>query len=127
MKENKGDKPMSYVDGYVLAVPRRNKPEYIKLAEESALVFKAHGALSVVENWADDVPDGETTSLPMAVKCEEGEDVVFSWIIWPSREARDAENQAAMSDPRLANWDPKSMPFDGKRMIFGGFSTIVER
>ena len=75
------------------------------LPEESAVVFKAHGALSVVENWADDVPDGEITSLPMAVKCEEGEDVVFSWIIWPSREARDVGNKAAMKDPRLQGWD----------------------
>jgi uncharacterized protein YbaA (DUF1428 family) len=69
---------MSYVDGYVLSVPRKNKSDYIRLAEEAAAVFKDHGALSVVENWADDVPDGEITSLPMAVKCEEGEDVVFS-------------------------------------------------
>lgn len=126
MKQNKGDKPMPYVDGYVLAVPRKNKSEYIKLAEESAVVFKAHGALSVVENWADDVPDGEVTSLPIAVKCEEGEDVVFSWIVWPSREARDAGNEAVMKDPRLQGWDMSKMPFDGKRMIFGGFNTIVE-
>jgi len=117
---------MTYVDGYVIAVPRENKSEYLKLAEESAVVFKDHGALSVVENWSDDVPDGKLTSLPMAVKCEEGEDVVFSWIVWPSREARDAGNQAAMEDPRFADWDPSSMPFDGKRMIFGGFNTIVE-
>ena len=70
---------MAYVDGYVLAVPSKNKSEYIQLAELSATVFKDHGALSVVENWADDVPDGKLTSLPMAVKCEEGEEVVFSW------------------------------------------------
>ena len=73
---------MPYVDGYVIAVPRKNKSEYIRLAEESAVVFKDHGALSVVENWADDVPTGELTSLPKAVKCEDGEDVVFSWITW---------------------------------------------
>ena len=118
---------MTYVDGYILAVPKKNKSKYIQLAEESAAVFKDHGALSVVENWADEVPDGETTSLPMAVKCEADEEVVFSWIVWSSREARDAGNQAAMNDPRLQDWDPKSMPFDGKRMIFGGFATIVER
>jgi uncharacterized protein YbaA (DUF1428 family) len=117
---------MPYVDGYVLSVPRENKSEYIRLAEESAVVFKDHGALSVMENWADDVPDGELTSLPLAVKCAEGEDVVFSWIVWPSREARDAGNQAAMEDARLQGWDPSKMPFDGKRMIFGGFTTIVE-
>ena len=118
---------MPYVDGYVLAVPRKNKSDYVRLAEESAVVFKEHGALSVVENWADDVPNGELTSLPMAVQCEDGEDVVFSWITWPSREARDAGNKAAMEDPRFQDWDPGKMPFDGKRMIFGGFVTIVER
>jgi uncharacterized protein YbaA (DUF1428 family) len=117
---------MPYVDGYVLAVPRKNKSDYIRLAEQSALVFKEHGALSVVENWADDVPNGELTSLPMAVQCEDGEDVVFSWITWQSREARDAGNKAAMEDPRFQAWDLSKMPFDGKRMIFGGFVTIVE-
>ncbi|KAA9132533.1 DUF1428 domain-containing protein [Marinihelvus fidelis] len=118
---------MAYVDGYVLAVPIENKAEYIRLAEESAVVFKDHGALSVVENWADDVPDGELTSLPMAVKCEPGEVVVFSWITWPSREARDAGNKAVMEDPRMQDWDISKMPFDGKRMIYGGFSNIVAR
>jgi len=118
---------MTYVDGYVLAVPREKKSDYIRLAEESAVVFKEHGALTVVENWADDVPNGELTSLPMAVQCKEGEDVVFSWITWPSRESRDAGNKAVMEDPRLQGWDMSNMPFDGKRMIFGGFVTIVER
>ncbi|MGB0496215.1 MAG: DUF1428 domain-containing protein [Kangiellaceae bacterium] len=116
---------MPYTDGYVIAVPKKNKSEYIKIAEESAVVFKDHGALSVVENWADDVPDGEVTSLPLAVKCKKDEVVVFSWITWPSREARDAGNDAVMNDPRLKDW-MNSMPFDGKRMIYGGFNTIVE-
>jgi uncharacterized protein YbaA (DUF1428 family) len=119
-------KSMPYVDGYVLSVPRKNKSDYVRLAEVSAAVFKDHGALSVVENWADDVPDGELTSFPMAVKCGEGEDVVFSWIMWPSREVRDAGNKAAMEDSRFQDWDMSKMPFDGKRMIFGGFTTIVE-
>lgn len=117
---------MTYVDGYVLAVPKENKSNYIQLAKEAATVFKDHGALSIVENWADDVPEGKVTSFPMAVQCKEDEDVVFSWIVWPSREVRDAGNKAAMEDPRFQNWDPSSMPFDGKRMIFGGFTTIVE-
>lgn len=117
---------MSYVDGYVLAVPKKNKTAYIKVAEESALVFKDHGALSVVENWADDVPEGKLTSFPLAVKCTEDEQVVFSWITWPSKEARDAGNKAAMEDPRFENYDPKNMPFDGKRMIYGGFTTIAK-
>lgn len=118
---------MPYVDGYVIAVPRKKKSDYIQLAELSADVFKDHGALSVVENWADDVPPGKLTSFPLAVQCEDGEEVVFSWITWPSREARDAGNKAAMADPRFEGWDPGDMPFDGKRMIFGGFTTIVER
>lgn len=117
---------MTYVDGYVLAVLNENKDAYKAVAEKAAAVFKDHGALSVVENWADDIPDGEVTSFPMAVKCEPNESVVFSWITWPSREARDLGNKNAMSDPRFADWDPKTMPFDGKRMIYGGFTTLVE-
>ncbi|MEM7084203.1 MAG: DUF1428 domain-containing protein [Pseudomonadota bacterium] len=118
---------MSYVDGYVIAVPEEKKADYVRLAELSAEVFKDHGALSIVENWADDVPDGVLTSFPLSVKCEKNESVVFSWITWPSREARDEGNKNAMSDPRFAEWSPESMPFDGKRMIYGGFSTIVSR
>ncbi len=118
---------MTYVDGYVIPVRKEDKEAYKKMAEDAAVVFKDHGALSVVENWGDDVPDGVTTSFPMAVKCKNDEVVVFSWIIWPSREARDAGNKSAMSDKRFENWDPATMPFDGKRMIFGGFSTIVDQ
>jgi len=116
---------MSYVDGYVLSVPRQKKSQYIELAELSAQVFKDHGALSVVENWGDDVPEGKLTSLPLAVQCKDDEVVVFSWIVWPSREARDAGNQSVMEDPRFKDWDMSTMPFDGKRMIFGGFETII--
>ena len=116
---------MPYIDGYVLAVPRKNKSDYIRLAEVSAVVFTDHGALSVVENWADDVPGGELTSLPMAVQCQEGEDVVFSWIVWPSREVRNEAVKEAMADDRL---DPNNhpMPFDGMRLIYGGFEVIVD-
>lgn len=117
---------MTYVDGYVIAVPRKNRADYLRLAEVSAAVFKDHGALSVMENWADDVPEGVQTSFPKAVQCEEEEDVVFSWIVWPSREARDIGNKAAMEDPRFEGWEPGNMPFDGKRMIYGGFTTIVQ-
>ncbi|MCB1671827.1 MAG: DUF1428 domain-containing protein [Gammaproteobacteria bacterium] len=117
---------MAYIDGFVIPVPKANKSKYIELAEAAAVVFKDHGALSVVENWADDVPDGKVTSMPMAVKCEEGEVVVFSWIVWPSREIRDKGNKAAMEDPRMQSWDPEMIPFDGRRMIFGGFDTIVQ-
>ena len=116
---------MSYVDGYVLAVETKNKQAYQKLAEEMAVVFKDHGAISVVESWGDDVPDGEVTSLPMAVKCADDETVVFSWITWPSKQVRDNGWKTAMEDPRMKDCTPESMPFDGKRMIFGGFETIV--
>ena len=118
---------MSYVDGYVLAVENENKEAYTKLAEEMAIVFKEHGALSVVETWGDDVPEGEVTSMPMAVKCKENETVVFSWAVWPSKEARDLGWKNVMEDPRMKDCKPESMPFDGKRMIFGGFETIVEK
>lgn len=116
---------MAYVDGYVLAVPTANKDAYIKLAELASVVFKDHGALSVVENWGDDVPEGKMTSFPMAVKLQEGETVVFSWITWPSREVRDSGMRAAMEDPRMQFEDGRP-PFDGQRMIFGGFVTIVD-
>ena len=115
---------MTYVDGYVLAVPTAQRAAYRKIAEDAAIVFKEYGALKVVESWGDDVPDGKLTSFPMAVKCEENETVVFSWIIWPSREARDQGNQKVMADPRMQQTG--EMPFDGKRMIFGGFQMIVE-
>jgi uncharacterized protein YbaA (DUF1428 family) len=114
---------MAYVDGYVLAVPTANRAAYQKIAEDAAAVFKEYGALKVVECWGDDVPDGKLTSFPMAVKCEENETVVLSWIIWSSREARDQGSQKAMADPRLQPIGE----FDGKRMIFGGFEMIVER
>jgi uncharacterized protein YbaA (DUF1428 family) len=117
---------MSYVDGFVLAVPKANREAYKKLAEEAAPIFIEHGALSFVECWGDDVPDGKVTSFPMAVKCEDEETVVFSWIVWPSREARDEGNKKVMSDSRMKH-SMSEMPFDGKRMIYGGFTKLVER
>jgi uncharacterized protein YbaA (DUF1428 family) len=116
---------MTYVDGFVLAVPTANREAYQKMAEEAAVLFKEHGALKMVECWGDDVPEGKLTSFPMAVKCEENETVVFSWIVWPSREARDRGNKLVMEDPRMKP-HMESPPFDGKRMIYGGFETIVE-
>ena len=118
---------MSYVDGFVIAVPKAEKEAYLKLAEESAIIFKDHGAVSVVENWGDDVPEGEITSFPLAVKCTEEEAVVFSWITWPSKEVRNTGMKNAMADPRMKNMGPDAVPFDGKRMIYGGFETIVEK
>ena len=116
---------MTYVDGYVLAVPTANKEAYTRLAKLASAVFRDHGALSVVENWGDDVPEGKTTSFPMAVKLRADETVVFSWITWPSREVRDKGMKSAMEDPRMQFEDGRP-PFDGKRMIFGGFVTIVD-
>jgi len=116
---------MTYVDGFVLAVPTANREAYQKMAEEAAVLFKEHGALKLVECWGDDVPEGKLTSFPMAVKCEENETVVFSWIVWQSREARDRGNKLVMEDPRMKPY-MESSPFDGKRLIYGGFEIIVE-
>ncbi|TAL27680.1 MAG: DUF1428 domain-containing protein [Aquabacterium sp.] len=113
---------MLYVDGYVVPVPTDKKETYRTVAETFAQAFKQHGALSVVECWGDDVPEGKLTSFPMAVKLEPNETVVFSWITWPSKQARDAGMKKVMDDPKLNHED---MPFDGKRMIFGGFQQLV--
>lgn len=116
---------MSYVDGFVLAVPKANLEAYRAIAQEAAEVWREHGALAVVEAVGDDVPYGELTSFPRAVQATEDEVVVFSWIVHASREARDATNARVMADPRI-KCTPETMPFDGKRMIFGGFSPIVD-
>ncbi|SFP51318.1 Uncharacterized conserved protein YbaA, DUF1428 family [Geopseudomonas sagittaria] len=116
---------MSYVDGFVLAVPTANKETYRIHAAAAAVVFKEYGALKVVECWGDDVPEGKITSFPMAVKCQPDETVVFSWIVWPSREVRDQGMDKVMADPRLQP-ENNPMPFDGKRLICGGFEMIVD-
>ncbi|WP_444894045.1 DUF1428 domain-containing protein [Microbulbifer sp. TRSA001] len=117
---------MSYADGFVAAVPTDNKEEYIKHAKIAAEVFKEQGALKVVETWGDDVPEGELTSFPLAVKCAGNETVVFSWVVWPSKEVRDSGWQAVMDDPRM-HPDQNPMPFDSKRLIYGGFNIILDR
>ena len=117
---------MQYVDGFVLAVPTANRDAYRAMADTAASIFMDHGALKLVECWGDDVPAGEVTSFPMAVKCKEDETVVFSWIVWPSRAVRDAGHKAVMADPRM-QFSPDTMPFDGKRMIIGGFQIILAR
>ena len=116
---------MDYVDGFVAAVPTANKETYRQHAEKAAKVFKEFGALKVIENLGDDVPEGKVTSFPMAVQRKPDETVVFSWVTWPSREVRDEGWKKVMADPRLQP-DNNPMPFDGKRMIYGGFQTIVE-
>ena len=116
---------MEYVDGFVAAVPTANRNVYRKHAESAAAVFKQHGALRVVECWGDDIPEGKLTSFPMAVKRKEDETVVFSWITWPSRQVRDEGMKKAIADPRLQP-DRNPMPFDGKRLIYGGFEVLVD-
>jgi uncharacterized protein YbaA (DUF1428 family) len=116
---------MKYVDGFVVAVPADKKEAYIALAAKAAPLFKEFGATRVVECWADDVPDGKLTDFRMAVKAEDNEEVVFSWIEYPSKEVRDAANAKMMADPRMKDMGD-SMPFDGKRMIYGGFAPILD-
>lgn len=117
---------MEYVDGFVAAVPTARKDAYRPHAGVVATVFRENGALSVMECWGDDVPDGKTTSFPMAVKKEDDETVVFSWVVWPSREARVAGWEKCMSDPRMAA-EENAMPMDGKGVIHGGFEVILNK
>ena len=120
---------MSYIDGFVIACPKANKQKFIDHANHADSMFIEMGAIRVIECWADDVPDGKTTDFRMAVKAEDDEDVIFSWIEWPDKETRD-KCYAVMMDPN--NVDPRMdpeknpMPFDGKRMIFGGFTPVVD-
>ena len=118
---------MSYVDGFVLPVPKANLAAYRKMAKKCAAIWREHGALQVCECVGDDVKVGKLTSFPQSVKLKSGEIVVFSWIVYKSRAQRDAVNAKVMKDPRLASMmDPKDLPFDGKRMIFGGFSVVID-
>lgn len=116
---------MEFVDGFVAAIPVKNKAAYLRHASLAAEVFRDHGATRVVECWGEDVPEGEVTSFTMAVKRQPEEVVVFSWVTWPSREARDAGWAKCMADPRMAD-QGNPMPFDGKRMIYGGFQMVLD-
>ena len=115
---------MAYVDGFVMAVPAANKQKFIDHANQGDAFFIEFGATRVVECWADDVPAGKVTDFFRSVQCKDDEVVVFSWIEWPDKATRDAGMEKMMSDPRM---DPavNPMPFDGKRMIFGGFTPVV--
>ncbi len=118
---------MSYVDGIVVPVPRRNLAAYRKMAGKAGKVWREHGALQYVECVADDVKPGKNTSFPQSVKLKRGEVVVFSWIRYKSRRDRDRIMAKVMTDPRLQKMmNPKAMPFDGKRMFWGGFKPIVD-
>jgi uncharacterized protein YbaA (DUF1428 family) len=116
---------MTYVDGFVLAVPKKNIEAYKALARRVGKIWKEHGALAYVECIGDDVPYGELTSFPRAVQAKEDEVVAFSWIVYGSREQRDSINAKVMADPRLKN-EMSNMPFDGKRLIYGGFESFLE-
>ncbi len=116
----------NYVDGFVLPIPKRNMSAYRRMARKAGKVWREHGALDYVECIADDVKPGKHTSFPQSVKLKPGEVVWFSYIVYKSRRHRDRVLKKVMSDPRLAKMmDPKAMPFDGKRMFWGGFKVMV--
>jgi uncharacterized protein YbaA (DUF1428 family) len=130
--ERGSDKSMGYIDGYVIPVEVRKQADYLRVAEASAPIFIDHGAQAVVETWGDDLRHGELTDFYRAVNATEDETVVFSWIAWPDRAARDKGNEASMADDRFKEGAPEDqpgsmpMPFDGKRLIMGGFVPIVD-
>ena len=118
---------MRYVDGYVVPVPKKKLAVYRRMAQKAGKVWRDHGALEYIECIADDVKPGKHTSFPQSVKLKPGETVVFAYIVYKSRADRDRINAKVMKDPRLADMmDPKAMPFDGKRMFWGGFKVMVE-
>ena len=118
---------MSYVDGFVLPVPIDNIPAYRGMAQKAGKVWREHGALQYIESVGDDVKPGKHTSFPQSVKLKAGETVVFAFIVFKSRAHRDRVNAKVMKDPRITGMmDPKTMPFDGKRMFWGGFKTLVD-
>ena len=114
---------MSYIDGFVIAVPNARREQFIEHATTFDAFFMEFGAIRVVECWGDDVPDGKLTDFRRAVQAEKDESVVFSWIEWPDKATRDAGMEKCMKDPRMPA--ASDMPFDGKRMIFGGFAPVV--
>jgi uncharacterized protein YbaA (DUF1428 family) len=117
---------MPYVDGFVVPVPKKNLAAYRRLARKAGKIWREYGALEFRECVADDVKVGKLTSFPRSVKVKPGETVMFSWIVYKSRRDRDRINAKAMSDPRLADMDIKALPFDAKRMIYGGFKVVVD-
>jgi uncharacterized protein YbaA (DUF1428 family) len=117
---------MKYVDGFLVPVPAGKREAYREMATKAWGLFKEFGATRQVECWGDDVPDGTTTDFKRAVKAEGNETIVFSWIEYPSKEVRDAVNEKMRNDPRMKAMG-ENMPFDGKRMVFGGFVPIVDK
>ena len=117
---------MSYVDGFLVPVPKKNLQAYRRMAKTVGKIFRSHGALEFREYVADDVKVGKWTSFPRSVKLKSSETVVFAWIVYKSRAHRDRVNAKVMKDPLAKMMDPKAMPFDGKRMIFGGFKLLLD-
>jgi len=115
---------MAYIDGFLVPVPHDRKEEYRAMAAKSAPIFKEYGVLRIVETWGDHLEHGKETDFFMAVKAKEGENVVFSWMVWPSKEARNSGWEKLMKDERMAAMG--DMPFDGKRMFWGGFTPIFD-
>lgn len=115
---------MTYIDGFVIPVPSANKEEYRKMCAKVAPLFAELGATRLVECWGDDLPDGKVTDFRGAVKAEAGENVVFAWVMWPSKAVRDAASKKMMTDPRMK--PGPDMPFNGQRMIFGGFEVLLD-
>ena len=122
--DEKNDGTVGYTDGYVLPVPEGKKEAYKAMAEKAAAKFKDYGAVRVVEAWGDDVPEGKVTDYRRAVKAEDGENVVYSYVEWPDKATRDAGWEKMMKDPDMQ--DGNDMPFDGKRMFWGGFKPIID-
>lgn len=115
---------MTYINGFIAPVKHEKKDAYLAMATKAAPLFKEYGALEVVEGWGNDLPRGKTTDFFMAVKAEDGENVIFSWIIWPSKAVAEAAWEKIMADPRMQ--PDGEMPFDGKRMFWGGFDAILD-
>lgn len=114
---------MAYVDGFLIPVRTEDRERYRAFAELGARIFRDHGALTVVETWGAEVPEGERTSMPRAVQLEEGETVVFSWVVWPSREVREAAHGTVYEDPRWA--EVGEPPIAGERLVYGSFDVLV--
>lgn len=119
---------MAYVDGFVIPVPKNKLDAYLEMARSAAAIWREHGAVEFRECVSDDVKPGQLTSFPQSVNLKDDELVIFSWIVYPSRAVRDAANDKVMNDPRMAEYmKPENMPFDGKRMIYGGFEMRVDQ
>ena len=116
---------MAYVDCFIAPVPTAKREAYLQHSEQMAALFKENGAIKQVECWGDDIPPGEVTSFPMAVQCKDDETVVTGWLIWPSKDTRDAAWEKIMQDPSMHDGS-NPMPFDGKRLIHGGFEMMFE-